>query len=192
MELLKQKILREGKVLPGNVLKVDSFLNHQIDPELMQCIGEEFAGRFADLGVTKILTLESSGIAPSIMTGLKLGVPVVFSRKRKSLTLIDHLYSAKVYSYTKNETSEISASKDYITRDDVVLIIDDFLANGQAVQGLLNIVEQAGASLAGVGIVIEKGFQDGGRLIRERGIHMESLAAIASLTDGKVTFKEEQ
>ncbi|WP_099159953.1 xanthine phosphoribosyltransferase [Virgibacillus ndiopensis] len=192
MEHLKQKILREGKVLPGNVLKVDSFLNHQIDPVLMQHIGEEFAMSFTETGVTKILTLESSGIAPAMMTGLKLGVPVVFARKRKSLTLIDHLYSAKVYSYTKNETSEISASKDYISNEDVVLIMDDFLANGQAVLGLLEIVEQAGASLAGVGIVIEKGFQDGGRIVRERGIRLKALTTITSLTDGNVTFKEEQ
>lgn len=191
MKLLKQKILNEGKVLSTSVLKVDSFLNHQIDPELMQQIGEEFTARFSDAGITKILTLESSGIAPSTMAGLRIGVPVIFARKRKSLTLIDHLYSAKIYSYTKKETNEISVSKDFISSDDVVLIIDDFLANGQAVLGLLDIVEQAGASLAGVGIVIEKGFQGGGDMIRERGIRVESLATIASLTDGKVTFKED-
>lgn len=191
MEVLKQKILSEGKVLSESVLKVDTFLNHQIDPELMQHIGKEFATLFSDAGITKILTLESSGIAPSMMAGLRLGVPVIFARKRKSLTLIDHLYSADVHSYTKNETNEISVSKDFITSDDVVLVIDDFLANGQAALGLINLVEQAGASLAGVGIVIEKGFQDGGNQIRARGIRVESLAIIASLADGKVTFKEE-
>src|SRR5690625_257305 len=147
MELLKQKILSEGKVLSDSVLKVDTFLNHQIDPELMQHIGEEFAARYTDAGITKILTLESSGIAPSMMTGLRLGVPAVFARKRKSLTLIDHLYSAEVHSYTKKETNEISISKDFITSEDVVLVIDDFLANGQAALGLINLVEQAGASL---------------------------------------------
>src|SRR5690606_38274570 len=142
-------------------LKVDSFLNHQIDPVLMQQIGEEFAFRFENDQITKVLTLESSGIAPSVMTALRLEVPTVFARKRKSLTLIDHLYSAEVYSYTKQETNTISVSKDYITSDDVVLIIDDFLANGQAALGLIDLVEQSGAALAGVGIVIEKGFQKG-------------------------------
>jgi len=191
MELLKQKILSEGKVLSDSVLKVDTFLNHQIDPELMQHIGEEFAARYTDAGITKILTLESSGIAPSMMTGLRLGVPAVFARKRKSLTLIDHLYSAEVHSYTKKETNEISISKDFITSEDVVLVIDDFLANGQAALGLINLVEQAGASLAGVGIVIEKGFQNGGDLIRQRDIRVDSLAIIQSLVDGKITFQEE-
>src|SRR5690625_4280779 len=179
MERLKQKIVNEGKVLSASVLKVDSFLNHQIDPELMQGIGEEFAARFKDKGITKILTLESSGIAPSVMTALQLGVPTVFARKRKSLTLIDDLYSAEVYSYTKQETNTISISKDYIKNDDVVLIIDDFLANGQAALGLINMVEQSGAALAGVGIVIEKGFQNGRKIIEEQGIRVESLAVIS-------------
>src|SRR5699024_9882378 len=132
MESLKQKILTEGKVLSDSVIKVDAFLNHQVDPAFMQSIGEEFASRFVELSITKILTLESSGIAPAVMTGLSLGVPVVFARKRKSLTLNEHLYSAEVYSYTKNESNEISISKDYIDSDDVILIIDDILANGQA------------------------------------------------------------
>ncbi|UOR13748.1 xanthine phosphoribosyltransferase [Halobacillus amylolyticus] len=191
MELLEQKILNEGRVLSESVIKVDSFLNHQIDPVLMQQIGGEFADRFANEGVTKIITLESSGIAPAQMTGLSLGVPAIFARKRKSLTLIDQLYSASVHSFTKNETNEISVSKDYITSDDKVLILDDFLANGQAVLGLMNIVEQAGASLAGVGIVIEKGFQDGGKILREQGIRVESLATIASLANQKITFTKE-
>lgn len=191
MERLKQKIVSEGKVLSDSVLKVDSFLNHQIDPELMQYIGAEFVSRFKDEGITKILTLESSGIAPSVMTALRLGVPTVFARKRKSLTLIDNLYSAEVYSYTKRESSTISVSMDYIKNDDVVLIIDDFLANGQAAQGLIHMVEQSGATLAGVGIVIEKGFQNGRNIIEEQGIRVESLAIISSLENGKVTFKED-
>lgn len=191
MERLKQKIVNEGKVLSDSVLKVDSFLNHQIDPVLMQEVGEEFASRFQDKGITKVLTLESSGIAPSVMTALRLGVPAIFARKRKSLTLIDHLYSAEVYSYTKQETNTISISKDYITRDDVVLVIDDFLANGQAALGLINMVRQSGATLAGVGIVIEKGFQNGRKLIEEEDIQVESLAIISSLQNGKVTFKED-
>ncbi|WP_029271354.1 xanthine phosphoribosyltransferase [Virgibacillus alimentarius] len=189
MKLLKQKILNEGKVLSDTVLKVDSFLNHQVDPQLMLNVGETFTNLFSSEGITKILTLESSGIAPSTMAGLKLRVPVIFARKRKSLTLVDDLYSANIYSFTKKETNEISVSKDYISSNDTVLIIDDFLANGQAALGLLDIVEQAGASLAGFGIVIEKGFQNGGNLLRERGIRVESLANIASLSNGKVTFK---
>lgn len=191
MERLKQKIINEGKVLSDSVLKVDSFLNHQIDPVLMQEVGEEFASRFQDERITKVLTLESSGIAPSVMTALRLGVPTIFARKRKSLTLIDHLYSAEVYSYTKQESNTISISKDYITHDDVVLVIDDFLANGQAALGLIDMVKQSGATLAGVGIVIEKGFQNGRKLIEQEGIRVESLAIVSSLENGKVTFKED-
>ncbi|WP_404451313.1 xanthine phosphoribosyltransferase [Virgibacillus necropolis] len=191
MKALKNKILEEGNVLSDNVLKVDSFLNHQIDPQLMREVGAEFASRFKDTGVTKILTLESSGIAPAVMAGLILDVPVVFARKRKSLTLSNDLYTASVHSYTKNETNDISVSIDYLNSDDIVLIIDDFLANGQALLGLLRIVEQSKAATAGAGIVIEKGFQPGGKLIRESGIRVESLAIISSLTNGKVEFLEE-
>lgn len=190
MKMLKDIIVRDGKVLSESVLKVDSFLNHQIDPPLMKAVGEEFAARFKDAGITKVLSIESSGIAPAMMAGLVLGVPAIFARKRKSLTLINDLYTASVHSYTKNETNDISVSKDFITSEDTVLIIDDFLANGQAVLGLLDIIEQSGASLAGVGIVIEKGFQPGGAIIRERGIRVESLANISSMKDGKVIFFE--
>lgn len=192
MEKLQQKIMQEGRALNESVLKVDSFLNHQIDAILMQQIGEEFAARFVDAGITKILTLESSGIAPSLMTGVELNVPVIFGRKRQSLTLIDHLYTTTVYSYTKETSNEISISRDYIAKDDVVLIIDDFLANGQAALGLIDIVKQTGATLAGIGIVIEKGFQDGGKMLRERGYRVESLAIIEAMTDGKITFQVEE
>lgn len=192
MELLKQKIVNEGKALSDTVLKVDRFLNHQIDPQLMQEIGKEFATLFQESGITKILTLESSGIAPSVMTGLQLDVPVIFARKRKSLTLVENLYSSNVYSFTKQETSEISISSDFITSEDTVLVIDDFLANGQAALGLIDLVKQAGAKIAGVGIVIEKAFQEGGSLIEEQGIRLESLAKIASLSKGNVTFEEEE
>lgn len=192
MKQLQEKILAEGKVLSESVLKVDSFLNHQIDPALMQAIGEEFASRFADEGVTKILTIESSGIAPAVMAGLVLGVPVVFARKRKSLTLVDELYTASVHSFTKNETNDISVSKAFISSEDVVLVMDDFLANGQAALGLVDIVEQANAALSGIGIVIEKGFQTGGNLLRGRGIRVESLAIVSSLESGKVAFLEEE
>ncbi len=191
MQMLKDKIIKEGQVLSESVLKVDSFLNHQIDPPLMQAVGKEFAERFKEAGITKILSIESSGIAPAMMAGLVLEVPVIFARKRKSLTLVDHLYTASVYSFTKNETNDISVSKDFLKQEDTVLIIDDFLANGQAVLGLLDIIKQADANLAGVGIVIEKGFQKGGQLIREQGIRVESLANIASLKNGQVEFVEE-
>ena len=192
MEQLESKILQEGKVLSDTVLKVDSFLNHQIDPELMQEVGKEFAKRFEDAGITKILSIESSGIAPATMAGLYLGVPVIFARKRKSLTLTDHLFSADVYSFTKKETNEISVSKDFLKKDDTVLLIDDFLANGQAVHGLVDIIEQAEATLAGVGIVIEKGFQQGGSEIRNQGIRVESLAIVDSLENGEILFRNSE
>lgn len=190
MKLLQEKIMREGKVLSDDVLKVDAFLNHQIDPVLMQEIGKEFAKRFKDDKITKIVTIESSGIAPAVMAALQFGVTVVFARKRKSLTLQDNMYTAKVYSYTKQETNEISISKQYINEDDRVLIIDDFLANGQAALGLMSLVEQAGATVVGIGIVIEKAFQDGGSKLRESGVRVESLAEIASLDNGTVRFVE--
>lgn len=191
MELLKDKIRKEGKVLSEVVLKVDSFLNHQIDPLLMKEVGEEFANRYTNDIITKVLTIESSGIAPATFLGLTIGAPVVFARKRKSLTLTDNLYSSKVHSFTKNETNEISVSKNFLNANDSVIIIDDFLANGEAVKGLLDIAEQAGATVVGVGIVIEKGFQQGGKLLREQGIRIESLARIKSLADGKVEFFED-
>lgn len=191
MKLLHDKIMQEGKVLSSSVLKVDSFLNHQIDPLLMKEIGHEFANRFADQVITKILTIESSGIAPSVMLGLEIGALVVFARKRKSLTLSDNLYTSKVHSFTKNETNDISVSRNFLSEDDNILIVDDFLANGEAVKGLLDIAAQAGANVVGVGIVIEKGFQDGGKLLREQGVRVESLAIVDSLEDGKVTFATE-
>ncbi|MFZ7806250.1 xanthine phosphoribosyltransferase [Bacillus thuringiensis] len=192
MKVLQEKILNEGKVLSGDVLKVDAFLNHQIDPVLMQEIGKEFAKRFKEENITKIVTIESSGIAPSVMAALELGVKVIFARKRKSLTLQDNMYVANVYSFTKQETNEISLSRNHIDENDRVLIIDDFLANGQAALGLMSLVEQAGASIAGIGIVIEKAFQDGGTKLREQGVRVESLAEIASLDNGTVTFVQQE
>ncbi|EEL71566.1 MULTISPECIES: xanthine phosphoribosyltransferase [Bacillus] len=192
MKVLQEKILNEGKVLSGDVLKVDAFLNHQIDPVLMQEIGKEFTKRFKEENITKIVTIESSGIAPAVMAALELGVKVVFARKRKSLTLQDNMYVANVYSFTKQETNEISLSRNHIDENDHVLIIDDFLANGQAALGLMSLVEQAGASIAGIGIVIEKAFQDGGKKLREQGVRVESLAEIASLDNGTVTFVQQE
>lgn len=189
MQLLKEKIRKEGKVVSNQILKVDAFLNHQIDPILMQEIGKEFAKRFRNAGITKIVTIESSGIAPAMMTALMMNVKAVFARKSKSLTL-QHVYTAKVYSFTKQETNEIAIGQDHLAADDRVLIIDDFLANGQAALGLINVVEQAGATVAGIGIVIEKAFQEGGEKLRETGLHVESLAKITSLENGMVTFEE--
>ncbi|MET3574929.1 xanthine phosphoribosyltransferase [Bhargavaea ullalensis] len=191
MKMLQEKITHEGIVLSEEVLKVDSFLNHQVDPQLMQAIGHEFAERFGQEGITKILTIESSGIAPSVMAGLTLGVPVIFARKRASLTLNQNLLSAEVKSFTKKETNTISVSGDFLTAGDTLLIIDDFLANGQAALGLLDIAEKAGAKVAGIGIVIEKGFQPGGQLLRNRGVRVESLAIVESLNGGHVTFRKE-
>ncbi|WML26643.1 xanthine phosphoribosyltransferase [Neobacillus sp. OS1-33] len=188
MRLLEEKIKNDGKILSDQVLKVDSFLNHQIDPQLMLEIGKEFARIFEAEGITKIVTIESSGIAPSVMAGLQMNVPVIFARKRKSLTLVDELLSATVHSFTKNETNEISISKKYVNEKDRVLIIDDFLANGEAALGLVDIVQQSGAKVIGIGIVIEKSFQPGAQRLMELGLRVESLARIASLSNGEVTY----
>lgn len=188
MRELEEKIREYGTVLPGNVLKVDAFLNHQVDPQLMLHVGQEFAKLFADEGVTKIWTVESSGIAPAVMTGLAMNVPVIFARKHKSLTLNQNMYVADVYSYTKKTTNRISISKKYVSPDDKILMIDDFLANGQAVEGMLEIADQAGVDVAGAGIVIEKSFQPGAKELRDRGIRLESLARIKSLKDNQIEF----
>lgn len=190
MEELKRTILQEGKVINEGVLKVDSFLNHAINPTLMQQIGEEFAHRFQHDNITKIVTLESSGIAPSLMTALSLDCELIFARKRKSLTMTDQLYVASVHSYTKQQTNEIAVSKELIHPKDNILIIDDFLANGQAALGLADLVSQAGATIAGFGIVIEKSFQPGRQALLEKGFRVESLARIANLSNGTVTFED--
>lgn len=190
MKELEEKIRQFGTVLPGNVLKVDAFLKHQVDPVLMQHIGQEFAARFKDAKITKVWTVESSGIAPAVMTGLALGVPVIFARKHKSLTLNSGMYTADVYSYTKKTTNQISISKRYVDKTDRVLLIDDFLANGQAVEGMLQIADQAGVEVVGAGIVIEKCFQPGSAELAAKGVRVESLAKVSSLADGQVSFKQ--
>lgn len=191
MYALEQKILTEGIVLSDQVLKVDAFLNHQIDPVLMQQIGKEFAARFKDTGITKIVTIEASGIAPAVMAGLELSVPVIFARKYQSLTLKDDLYRSKVFSFTKQVESTIAISNKHISSTDKVLVIDDFLANGQAALGLIDLILQASAEIIGVGIVIEKSFQPGRDLLLEKGYRVESLARVASLENGTVTFVKE-
>ena len=188
MYALEQKILNEGIVLSDQVLKVDAFLNHQIDPVLMQLIGKEFAARFKDAGITKIITIEASGIAPAIMAGLELGVPVIFARKYQSLTLKDDLYRSKVFSFTKQTESTIAISNKHLSSTDKALVIDDFLANGQAALGLIDLIQQANAEVVGVGIVIEKSFQPGREVLLEKGYRVESLARVKSLADGKVSF----
>ncbi|MED2971139.1 xanthine phosphoribosyltransferase [Fictibacillus sp. B-59209] len=188
MNFLEEVILKEGQALSDQVLKVDSFLNHQIDPQVMQKVGQEFARLYRSEGITKVLTIESSGIAPSVMAGLELGVPVVFARKRKSLTQNGDLLTAKVYSFTKEEENEISVSKKWLKAGEKVLVIDDFLAHGEAALGLANLVEEAGAEVAGFGIVIEKSFQSGREKLLKKGYRVESLARVDSLSNGSITF----
>ena len=192
MEELKQRIREDGVVLPGNVLKVNQFLNHQIDPDLLYRIGQEFVELFKDQKITKIVTVESSGIAPATMVGLNLHVPVVFARKKKSSTMNDNLYTADVFSYTKRVTNTISIDSKFLSADDHVLIIDDFLANGQAILGLIDICRQAQCTIVGAGVVIEKSFQEGASLIKEKGVHLESLAQIASFAGDEVHFVGEE
>ncbi len=192
MKALQQKILTHGIVLSEQVLKVDAFLNHQIDPRLMQQIGHEFATRFANENISKIITIEASGIAPAVMAGLELGVPVIFARKYQSLTLKDDLYKSKVFSFTKQTESTIAISNKHLTSKDHVLVIDDFLANGHAAQALVDLINQAGATIAGIGIVIEKSFQDGRDLLINQGYRVESLARIQSLNNGNIQFVEQE
>lgn len=189
MQLLKDRIRKDGQVFPGNVLKVDSFLNHQMDIGLLNEIGKEFRRRFVGEPVTKILTIEASGIGIAAIAAQHFGnVPVVFAKKTQSRNLDGELYTAKVKSFTKGRVYDIQVSKKFLGPEDYVLVLDDFLAKGQALQGLLQIVKDSGAKLAGCGIVIEKGFQEGGKLLREQGIRVESLAIVSSISNGTVTF----
>lgn len=192
MKLLEDRIRQDGVVLPGNVLKVNQFLNHQIDPQLMYEIGQEFARLFKERPVTKILTVEASGIAPAIMAGLVMNVPVLFARKKKPSTLDDMTYTAEVYSYTKKVTNTVSVDSKFLSENDHVLIIDDFLANGQAVKGMLEICRQADVKVEGVGIVVEKSFQEGADWIKGQGIRLESLARISSFENDAVHFVGEE
>ena len=179
MQLLKERILKDGKVKPGHILKVDSFLNHQMDVALFNELGREFARRFAGEKITKIITVEASGIGIAAIVAQHFGnVPVVFAKKTLSKNLDGELLTAQVRSYTRGGVYTIQMERKFLSPDDNILIIDDFLAKGQALLGLLEIVAQAGAKVAGCGIVIEKGFQDGGQLIREKGVRLESLAII--------------
>lgn len=190
MEIIEQEIQKRGKVLPGNVLKVNSFLNHQLDPYLLNIMAGEWTKLFKNDNITKIVTIEASGIALAILTGLKLNIPVVFAKKSNSKNIGD-VYKSKIHSYTRDQDFDIQIEKQFIYKDDIVLIIDDFLANGSATLGMIDIINQAGAKLAGVGIAIEKGFQNGGEILRDKGVRVESLAIISSMDEktGKIIFK---
>ena len=189
MELLQQRILKDGRIIGTDILKVDSFLNHQLDVELLKEIGKEFKKRFESKKITKILTIEASGIAVACMAALYFGVPVVFAKKYEAGNLDIDTYESDVFSFTKNKGYRIRVSKKFITQEDRILILDDFLANGKAVLGLKDIVDQSGAMLEGVGIVIEKGFQAGGRILRDAGMQVESLAILESMDKGCIKFR---
>ena len=192
MKLLKDRILKDGIVKPGNILKVDSFLNHQMDITLINEIGKEFKRRFSDCPITKILTIEASGIGIASVVALRFGVPVVFAKKTQSVNLDGEMYTAEVESFTHKNINNVIVSKKFIGPEDKVLIIDDFLANGCALMGLIQIVQQAGATVAGIGIAIEKGFQPGGQIIRNLGYQLESLAIVESMDakTGTVVFRQ--
>ena len=189
MNFLEERIVKDGVVKPGNVLKVDSFLNHQMDIELIDQIGEEFHRRFADKKITKVLTIEASGIAIAAAVARCFKVPMVFAKKSKSIYIDGDTYVAEVESFTHQTKNHVIVSKRFLHSDDHVLIVDDFLANGCALQGLISIAESAGASVEGLGIVIEKGFQFGGRAIRNLGYHLESLAIVKSMDDENGTLE---
>ncbi len=190
MKLLEDMIKKYGEVRPGNVLKVDGFLNHRIDVDLVKALGEELHKEFRNDKITKILTIESSGIAIAMMTAQCFGVPMVFAKKRKTINLSDDIYTAPVHSYTNNKDYDVMVSKDYIDKSDVLLIVDDFLANGCALRGLIKIAHQAGATVAGAGIAIEKGFQGGGDTLRAEGLKVVSLAIIDKMTDDSLEFRK--
>ena len=191
MNFLEERIVKDGQVREGEILKVDSFLNHQLDIGLLEQIGEDFYDHFRDKHITRVLTVESSGIAVAFPAARKFGVPVVFAKKSRSRNLDGDLYTSIVHSITDNVDNLVTLSKQYLHEDDTVLIVDDFLANGKAVQGLLDICRQAGAQVAGIGIAIEKGFQCGGKNLREAGYDLYSLAIVDEMKeDGTLVFRE--
>lgn len=190
MKLLEERILKDGNVLGKDILKVDSFLTHQVDYSLMREIGRTFAQHFKQAGITKVVTIEASGIAPALYVAEQLDVPMIFAKKAKNITMNEGILTAEVYSFTKQVTSTVSIAGKFLYPEDHVLIIDDFLANGQAAKGLIEIIQQAGASVEAVGIVIEKSFQKGRELLENAGQTVVSLARVERFEDGKVIFKE--
>ena len=192
MRLLEERIKEDGQVRPGNILKVDSFLNHQLDVSLLEQLGKEFFERFKDKSITRILTIEASGIALACLAAQYFKVPVVFAKKAKSKNLDGELYTSTVHSFTYGKDFTVTLSKKFLTKDDTVLLIDDFLAVGKAMRGLIDICGQAEANIAGIGIAIEKGFQSGGKELREMGFDVYSLAIIDEMDDeGNISFKEQ-
>ena len=191
MKKLEERILRDGVVKPGGILKIDNFLNHQIDPELCYEMAEEIYRLYADEKPNKILTIEASGISIATMVGYVFKVPVVFAKKAMSKNISDEVYATEVFSFTKQVSKTVVASKEYINAGDRILIVDDFLAMGSALEGLLDIIGQAGAEAVGAAIVVEKAFQPGGAKLRARGLRIESLARVASMSDDSLTFVEE-
>jgi xanthine phosphoribosyltransferase len=188
MQLLRDRILKDGQILGNGILKVDSFVNHQVDPALMDACGREFANRFANVGATKILTAEISGIAPALTTGLHLGLPVVYARKNKPVTMRDQVYLTLAPSHTKGRMVELIVSPEYLANNEKVLIIDDFLASGATILGLVRLAEAAGSQIVGIGTLIEKDFEGGREALKSVGVQVESLACIASLDNGTITF----
>ena len=191
MEALEQRILKDGKILPGHIIKVDSFLNHQIDTKFLGELADEFAKHFDITRATKILTAEASGIALAAICSYKFGIPMVFAKKAKSDNIEGGLYMSEIFSYTYKKAVTLICSKDWITADDRVIIVDDFMANGQAMRGLLDIVEQSGAELIGIGCAIEKGFQDGGDSLRRDGYNLQSLAIIEKADENGFVFRKQ-
>ena len=191
MELLKERIRKEGKILPGNIVKVDGFLNHRVDTQLMAEIAKEFKHRFGDQGITLILTAEASGIALATVCAMEFGVPMVFAKKAKSDNIEGGLYQSDIFSYTYKKKVTLLVSKDWISADDKVLIVDDFMANGEAMRGLCDIVREAGAQLVGIGVAVEKGFQMGGDRLREAGVNLQSLAIIDGADENGFVFRDE-
>ena len=190
MKLLEERILQDGNVLGENILKVDSFLTHQVDYQLMKDMGKVLADKYRDQGITKVVTIEASGIAPAVYVAESLDVPMIFAKKHKNITMNEGILTDEVYSFTKQVTSTVSIASKFLTSEDRVLIVDDFLANGQAAKGLMEIIQQAGAKVVGIGIVIEKSFQDGRQLLEDAGMEVTSLARIEKFENGQVVFKE--
>ena len=191
MQLLKERILKDGIVKPGNILKVDSFLNHQMDTDLFNEMGKEFKRLFADKPINKILTIEASGIGIACIVAQHFHVPVVFAKKSQSINIDGDVYSTKIESFTHKKVYDVIVSKKYIGKDDHILLIDDFLANGCALEGLINLVQSAGATVEGIGIAVEKGFQKGGKALRAQGIHLKSLAIVTGIEDGKIQLADD-
>lgn len=191
MQALKDRILQDGANLGGGILKVDGFVNHQVDPALMTACGKELARRFAHIGATKVLTAEISGIAPALTTATELGVPVVYARKTKPITMPDQIFLTLAPSHTKSRTVELIVSPEYLGSGERVLIIDDFLASGQTIMGLVRLARAAGATLAGIGALIEKSFENGRELLSGLDVPIESLAVIVDMSDGKIVFQDD-